>query len=74
MDDRQKDILEPFAQQLYRMSQEVVNLPDDQLTKLHEACKAASTTNCWAFTHHAAKYLLEETNVEIAVRKLRKVA
>ena len=54
----QKALLARFADTVAKWDQKIINLPDDQLGKMHKACLAVSTTNCWAATYTAAQVLL----------------
>lgn len=53
----QKALLEPFANILDDWEQQIGNLSDANLVALRSACAAASYTNCWACSFHAAQVI-----------------
>lgn len=67
----QKALLEPFANLFAGMDNAVREMTDEQLKAALAACCAASTTNCWCFTFHAAQHLQREIRTEINQRGQR---
>jgi len=53
----QRNALNPFAMLLAGIQEGLDQLDHDELLVINDACKAASTTNCWCFTYKAARLI-----------------
>lgn len=56
--EEQRDLLQPFGEALHAWSQQIRGSSVEELTRLRDACDAASGTNCWASTFDASRTLL----------------
>lgn len=53
-------LLAPWGKRFHAMSLELGRMKKEELKVLRAAAASASTTNCWAWNHDAAKWLLAE--------------
>lgn len=60
----QKNLLRPHAAHFQEMVAFIVTRDVDELTALHEACRAADPSNCGWDTYRAAQFMLNEIEIE----------
>lgn len=61
----QKQLLRPFADRYASMYAEIVEMPDEALSHVLDACKATSQTNCGWDVYAAAKWVSIEIDAEM---------
>lgn len=69
MKQEQSNLIKPFAAHIEQMYALIVEMKDDELQPLLDACLATSQTNCgWSTFHAARKFVEPEVRGEIARR------
>ena len=66
----QRRVLEPIAILLCGIEVALDEKDDSEIIEMLEACEAVSETNCWSYTHDAAKYIQPKL---LAIAKRRKM-
>lgn len=72
MTDEQRELLQPFAERLNQMEQEVSEWPIEEQQKLLDACNAVTNKNCWYATADAARVLTPRLAFNINQSKAEK--